>query len=192
MNYVIKNNGIHTEKSYPYHARRGACRNFASGIGARKWSRPTLSTHSLRSRFVWQGVVQIPANAAAIAAYVAQHSPVSIAVDASHWQYYQRLPLFPSASILLIHFVSSGIITHSCTKTIDHAVLIVGYGVSARGMPYWIIKNSCALPFVFYSHQIVSNGSLGGTWWGLKGYILVERGSADVCGVNQYPVAATV
>ena len=60
------------------------------------------------------------------------------------------------------------------TSGINHAVLLVGYGVDATtGMKYWIIRN---------------------TWgknWGENGYFRIRRGNGT-CGVNFYIITATI
>lgn len=85
-----------------------------------------------------------------------QSGPVSVAVDASlAWQFY-----------------FGGIVKHFCGTSLDHGVLLVGYGTD-KGTDYWLIKNSW------------------GAGWGEKGYIRVARDmkttGAGVCGLQQQP-----
>jgi len=69
---------------------------------------------------------------------------------------------------------NGGIIKSHCGTQLDHAVLIVGYAVSSGNVPYWIVKNSW------------------GTDWGMDGYIYIERGTDNMCGINKYPITAVV
>lgn len=48
--------------------------------------------------------------------------------------------------------------------SIDHVVLLVGYGTTAEGVPYWLVQNQW------------------GTAWGQNGFIKIERGK-NACGI---------
>jgi len=70
-------------------------------------------------------------------------------------------------------YYSSGVLTGTCGTSIDHAVLVVGYGTE-DGQDYWLVKNSW------------------GTDWGEEGYVLICRncpanGDEGECGINMYP-----
>lgn len=72
--------------------------------------------------------------------------PVSIAIDAS-------------GVALQLYF--GGIIRKFCGTSLDHGVLLVGYGTEKTILfgetDYWIVKNSW------------------GSWWGEKGYFKIKR-----------------
>ncbi|CDW82961.1 cysteine protease [Stylonychia lemnae] len=66
---------------------------------------------------------------------------------------------------------SSGIITTTkCGTSLNHAVIIIGYGLD-KGLEYWIIKNQY------------------GTRWGERGFARIKmQNGQGICGLNQYIV----
>jgi C1A family cysteine protease len=84
--------------------------------------------------------------------------PVSVAIEADT-RYFQ--------------FYSGGVLTsNSCGTTLDHGVLVVGYGEES-GQKYWLVKNSW------------------GPTWGDKGYVKIARtesaNDAGICGIAMDP-----
>jgi len=106
-----------------------------------------------------QSWVNIASNDQALMTAIAQQ-PVSFAIEADQkdFQFYQ-----------------SGVLTSECGTTLDHGVLVIGYG-SENGEDYYLVKNSW------------------GTSWGDEGYIKLGRGlqyNDGQCGIlleASYPV----
>lgn len=96
---------------------------------------------------------------ASMKAAVAQQ-PVSVSLDAGH---------------LFMYYTSGVLDTTKCGTRLDHAVLVVGYGIDApTGLEYWTVKNSW------------------GTSWGEAGYIrLAIIDGVGVCGVQMEPLYPT-
>jgi C1A family cysteine protease len=55
-------------------------------------------------------------------------------------------------------------------KTVNHGVVVVGYG-ALNGTNHWIVRNTW------------------GTNWGIRGYILMQRG-VNKCSIETYPAYA--
>merc|ERR1712168_1351633 len=87
------------------------------------------------------------------------NGPVAVAVNNNWWDY------------------KSGILPHNfCTKNVDHAVVVVGYG-EEDGKKFWTIRNSW------------------GPDWGENGYIRLQRSNqnnAGTCGVLKHPMYVSV
>lgn len=74
--------------------------------------------------------------------YLVKYGPLAIGINARMLQMYGKGVYNP----------------RSCNNSINHAVLLVGYGVTAEGVKYWTIKN---------------------TWgenWGENGFFKIIRG----------------
>lgn len=89
--------------------------------------------------------------------------PVAVAIEADT-RYFQSY--------------SGGVLTStSCGTSLDHGVLIVGYG-SENGQDYWLVKNSWS------------------STWGLNGYVKIAKSSSTndqgVCGIAMDPSFPTV
>ena len=102
-----------------------------------------------------------PADEDEMKEFLYENGPLSIGINADPLQTY-----------------SSGILDLPSSKCpssgINHAVLLVGYGVDSNsGLNYWIVKNSW------------------GKSWGESGYFRIRRGNGT-CGVNCYVLSATV
>jgi cathepsin L len=110
--YVMKNNGIDTEASYPYTAEDGKCKFNSANVG---------STCS--------GYYNVTSGSEAdLQNCSATVGPISVAMDASlmSFQLYKSGVYDPAL----------------CSSTaLDHGVLVVGYGVDS-GKDYWLVKNS--------------------------------------------------
>ncbi|CAJ1443153.1 unnamed protein product, partial [Effrenium voratum] len=103
--------------------------------------------------------VRLPINKLQPLMMAIQEGPVVVSVDGEPWSNYE-----------------SGVFD-GCKRdsTVNHAVLLVGYGRDAQvGKDYWLVRNSW------------------GSWWGEKGFIRVQRHSSDegeegYCGTDYDP-----
>jgi len=110
--YIIKNNGIDTEASYPYLAKDEAkCNYKAANSGA------TIASYT-----------DVTSGDETALATAANKQPISVAIDAA-------LDSFQ-------HYSTGIYYEPKCSSTaLDHGVLVVGYGTEADG-DYWLVKNS--------------------------------------------------
>ena len=109
-----------------------------------------------KSIFKIGGYHDVPTKQESALQNAAYTQPISVAIEGDH-------PSF--------QFYSSGVYDGDCGYTLDHGVLVVGWGVES-GKDYWKVKNSW-----------------GGSW-GDEGYILLARNVADKrgqCGIAMQP-----
>ncbi|KAI0221793.1 Cathepsin F [Lamellibrachia satsuma] len=139
---IIKLGGLETEKEYPYEGRDDKC-----------------VFNKTEAKIDINGGLNISSNENDMAAWLAKNGPISIGINANAMQFY-----FGGISHPWKIFCNP--------SSLDHGVLIVGYGVR-KSTPYWIIKNSW------------------GRSWGEKGYYLVYRGGG-VCGLNRMATSAVI
>lgn len=132
----IKAKGVDTEESYPYVAEQQTCHWSKANVGAKD-----------------TGFTDVTAgDEKALQEAVATVGPVSVAIDASHFTF---------------QLYRGGIYNEpECSsQSLDHGVLVVGYGSSEKGEDYWIVKNSW------------------GSSWGENGYIRMSRNKNNQCGI---------
>jgi len=110
--YIISNNGIDTEASYPYTATGpNQCQFNRANVGA------TIKSFT-----------DVTSGSEAALMNAVGNAPVSVAIDASH----ESFQLYSSGVYN----------EPACSSTqLDHGVLAVGYN-SQNGQNYWIVKNS--------------------------------------------------
>ncbi|XP_064201479.1 cathepsin K-like [Anguilla rostrata] len=133
--YAMKK-GISSERKYPYMGVEQKCAYDRSNRVAQIWY-----------------FMELPAgNERVLQAVVAVHGPVSVGIQA-------RSPSF-------IFYKSGVYYDPKCSgEYLNHAVLVVGYGVTPTCKKFWIVKNSW------------------GQTWGDGGYILMARNSRNLCGI---------
>jgi len=129
FNFVLKNNGIDTEDSYPYTAEDGTCQtNGVIGATIANWT-------------------MIPGNEDQMAAYLVNQGPVSIAVDADDWQYYVGGVFeFPWCGTSLDH----GVLIVGYDSEVDW------FGQTIQ---FWWVKNSWGESFGYDGYIKLARGS---------------------------------
>ena len=141
-------NAICTEDSYPYKARAGTCAASSCTVGLPKGD---VTGYKDVSKDDEQALME-----------AVNQQPVSIAIEADK---------------MAFQSYRSGILSTTCGSSLDHGVLLVGYG-SENGKDYWKVKNSW------------------GTTYGEDGYVRLFRGKggAGECGLlsgpPSYPVVS--
>jgi C1A family cysteine protease len=132
--YAISVGSLCAETAYPYTAKLGKC---ASSTCTKKITKPISHYYDLPSGKEDQLVSGLTIGTVSVA----------IEADQSGFQFY-----------------SKGIFSGTCGTSLDHGVLLTGYGVE-NGVQYWSVKNSW------------------GTSWGESGFIRMIRGK-NQCGIS--------
>jgi KDEL-tailed cysteine endopeptidase len=130
MNYALSY-GLEYDSDYPYIGYQGTC----------KYS----STKFLTRITSWDYCANYSAYTTRYCTFDKVYNflkvgPLSTSTDGGTWDFQNY---------------SSGILTASCSQ-VNHAVTLVGYGVSTTGIKYWLIRNSW------------------GSYWGENGYIRIQ------------------
>lgn len=134
-----------TEESYPYKTANGDCQ---------------LDKKAIRYNIAgWAGLKMKDENKMLI--WLAKRGPISVGLNAKAMMSYLGGISNPGSVL--------------CPDSLNHAALIVGYGLDSttqgKHLPYWSIKNSW------------------GTRWGEQGYYRLYRGN-NTCGVASDPTTA--
>ncbi|XP_047318989.1 ervatamin-B-like [Impatiens glandulifera] len=124
--FITRNGGIDTEKDYPYLEADGTC-------NATKMKSKVVSINGYKE--------VLPRNNEIYLMIAVAQQPISVGIEAYGKAFKNYV---------------SGIFTGNCGTSLDHAVVVVGYG-SEKGLDYWIVKNSWGLN------------------WGESGYMRIQR-----------------
>ncbi|GMI86763.1 senescence-associated gene 12 [Hibiscus trionum] len=109
--FIQKNKGLTTESNYPYTGVDGTCN----------------ANQEANHAATINGFQDVPANSEDALQKAVANQPVSVAIDASGFEF---------------QFYSGGVFTGSCGTQLDHGVTVVGYGEDDDGTKYWLVKNS--------------------------------------------------
>jgi C1A family cysteine protease len=146
--YIRDTGGMSLERNYPYKAiQQKQC-----FTGLRRLSININSILNVAS-----------GDEMALQTAVATVGPIAVAIDASSDAF---------------QFYSTGVyLDKKCRSdmySLNHAVLVVGYGTDPKNGDYWIVKNSW------------------GTTWGEDGYVRMARNKKNNCGIASDAVYATI
>lgn len=162
----VKSNGMCAATAVPYQCVDPTTEVCTSALHTcNKCSTPVLKAGGWLSHGDVTAYGMVPQTQGDLEAAVAQQ-PISVAIEADHavFQHY-----------------TGGVLTADCGNTLDHGVLVVGYGEASSmlhgAQKYWKIKNSW------------------GTSWGEEGYIRIARGATSKygeCGILEMASYPTV
>jgi cathepsin F len=142
-NYLKRAGGLAASYSYPWRGFRGYCQFNPATAIARVNSYTFAPSNNENS----------------IMSFLYSRGPLGITMNANTLQFYR-------GGVINVPY-------SNCPYSPNHGVLLVGWGTSSAGVPYWIIKNSW------------------GPYWGEGGYFRIAR-NRGLCGVNQYVITANI
>jgi cathepsin F len=141
--YLRRAGGLQAKSSYPYKGFRAYCA-----------FKPALAIAKVASYSFAPSI-----NETSIMSFLYSRGPLGITVNANTLQFYR-------GGVINVPY-------SSCPYAPNHGVVLVGYGTTASGIPYWIIKNSW------------------GAYWGEGGYFRIAR-NKGLCGLNRYVITANL
>ena len=151
FDWIARNGGLCSEDDYPYISGD----TMSAGVCRMDDYCQTVSGSAIAKYY------NVPANSDDAMMSALAQQPISIAIEADQLDF---------------QLYAGGVFTGTCGTSLDHGVLVVGYG-TLDGADYYKVKNSWA------------------TSWGDNGYILLGRGEynggAGQCGMlieGSYPV----
>jgi len=126
--YIMKNNGIDSEASYPYTCEDGTCQFNSANVAARI-----------------KNFTMVSQNETLMAVYLVDHGPLAIAADAVEWQFYIGGVFdFPCGKNL-----DHGILIVGYGTEVD----ILGFHI-----PFWWIKNSWGTSWGYSGYMKLKRG----------------------------------
>ena len=138
--------GLEPEKDYPYTGEEGQCR----------FDKKKAVISDVGSTYVYKNELRLKE-------LVAVYGPVAVSI-------YATVNFFEYHGGVFEDDICDR--EYEIEHSLNHALLLVGYGTDPKLGDYWIVKNSWGESF------------------GEKGYIRIRRG-ADTCGISSYGVIAT-
>ena len=151
MDYVLSSKGLQLNNTYPY----------VSGTSGNTESCEFNSTQIYSSFRGWARVTRMRPTAQDeydMAVFLYRHGPIVACINAANLQFYTRS------------------VWSNCGGnygSVNHCVLLTGFGVGRDGTPYWVAKNSW------------------GDDWGDEGYFFIQR-NVNMCGIAEWVFAAYI
>ena len=108
-----------------------------------------LHFQEVNTKVTISSYVRVPQNNEAAMRIAVNRQPISVSIEADD----------------NLQFYSGGVYTGPCGTQVNHAVTVVGYGVTKARRPYWIVKNSW------------------GPDWGENGYVRFLRNHKNKIGL---------